>query len=664
MSLDRKVTQSIAKMNYKEYLERGEQKLKHGDYDGAIKDYEKSLSLKQDFHSYLGLGVAFYKSGKNKNARNALNSSLLYKKSWIAYHYLGWIDFGNKDYKSSGKHFANAISLHKDAESYYGLALSCFEKKYYAEAIKYFKKSLEADDRLSRRKQLIELLMKLRFYKDALDVTDKSADLYSDYSLLLNKGICLYNLNRFENSKQCLIKSISLQPSADSLKWLSSCCTKMQQYHEAIDSLHRSIALEENYDNCLNLGAAYLRINDKINSEKYFRKAIQYKPTKEGFKRLGIALRAQGKREQSLIASKEYLSRSHAIAPIDTFLGKTKNYIHLPDMSLDDIHNKFERLGYEFHPSISIEEDDYRQDWASLMFLHIPKCAGSSFKVPLYSCFEYLTAYSRRLEFLGNKELHLNTRALIHDEDALACLAGITKDKGTDKLKSIFFTTSHTPPPCWHNTYHYVSKLTQFSPHILAITRDPAQRLYSHLKWESCHFNYEIINNRINSKNCVLNNTMHKFIFDAPFAKKTSPDLAREKAKRFYFVDISDGKTLSHIKSAFLSSSGFPNIVQVKKMNDGKLNRSNLSEEQINYLYNKCLDNGFLDLDEKINFEELHRQTASRLKFSTEKLIRDQGLHPLTFVVNNNNNNNMGLSRDGFIISTREFMKKPEKFLY
>jgi hypothetical protein len=99
-------------------------------------------------------------------------------------------------------------------------------------------------------------------------------------------------------------------------------------------------------------------------------------------------------------------------------------------------------------------------------------------------------------------------------------------------------------------------------------------------------------------------------------------------------------------------------------MNDGKVNKSNLSEDQINYLYNKCLDNGFLDLDERINFEELHRQTSSRLKYSAEKLRCDQGLHPLTFVAKNNNNNNMGSSRDGFIISTREFMKNPEKFLH
>jgi tetratricopeptide (TPR) repeat protein len=324
MSLDPKVKQSLTKVNYQAYLERGQQKLKNGDCVGAIKDYEKSLSLKPAFHSYLGLGVALYKSGKYKNARNALSSSLLYKKSWIAYHYLGWIDFFVKDYKSSGKHFANAVSLHKDAESYYGFALSCFEMKHHAEGIKYFKKSLEVEDRSSRRRQLIEILMRLCLYQDALDIADKSADSCSDYSLLLNKGICLYNLNEFENAKQCLIKSISLQPKAESLKWLSSCCTKMQQYHEAIDTLHRSIALEENYDNCIELGAAYLRINDNVNGEKYFTRAIQYKPTSNAFKCLAIALRVQGKRKQSLEASKEYLSRSHAIAPIDTFLGQKK----------------------------------------------------------------------------------------------------------------------------------------------------------------------------------------------------------------------------------------------------------------------------------------------------------------------------------------------------
>jgi tetratricopeptide (TPR) repeat protein len=664
MSLDPKVTQSLTKVNYKAYLERGQQKLKNGDFDGAIKDYEKSLSLQPSFLSYLCLGAAFYKIGKYESSVNALISSLKYKKSWTAYNFLGWSYLNQKNYVEAIKSFQNSINLRKDSENLYGLAICLLRsQKNNKLGLNFIQQSLAMNDIYSRRIELISLFLGNREYSRAIEAIDEASNLASNWQLLQWKGICFLYLNQFTDSIEVLKQSISLLKHQDSYLWLGRSYVKVGEIQKAIESFHHSLSLQETSTNCLELGKAYNRVGDFIKGAEYFRKSIKLGALSAAHDGLAISLASQGQTKEALEAANQSLLANNPIASFGLYLGGSVDYIHLNILNWEDLQSRCDSLGYEFHRSTQIDKDKSSALWNNLMYLHVPKCAGSSFKAPIYSCFENLIEYKNENNYSQPNDFHLNTRGLISTELHLNNIYNIANRFRHDGLKSIFFTTAKSPPPSWYETFCSISNLVESPSRILVITRNPSERLFSHIKWESCHFDYETMIQRIENPDCILNNTMNKFIYQAPFSAEISKKEALDLTSRFYFIDMFDNEALSSVKSSFLSSASYPNIVQVKKMNDGRHNKSNLSDNHIQYLYEHCVSKGFLDIDQKLDFESLHNKSRIKMRFCIDEPVSDTSLHPLTFVAKNNSNNFMGSSGDGFIVPTIDFIKRPEYFL-
>ena len=192
--------------------------------------------------------------------------------------------------------------------------------------------------------------------------------------------------------------------------------------------------------------------------------------------------------------------------------------------------------------------------------------------------------------------------------------------------------------------------------------RDPKERLFSHVKHRSYQRSFEELMQSIEEENSEFNNTMYRYIFDYGLRDKNSCDLqieGEEKMSKLIedieFIDILDSPLISKIKSAFLSASSFPNIVQYSRFNSDK-NRaikesSNLSNDQIQYAFNRCIDKGFLENDQSINYKLLKSITRNRINFTSLDNETTCEIHPLTFVVFNDFNY--------FIIPTREILDNP-----
>ena len=645
------------------YLESGKKKLGDKNYESAIEDFEKSISIQPSFSSYIGLGIALYNISEYKKAVTALTLSTRLKETSTAYHYLGWSYLMTKKYNESIQFFLKSSTIGKNSRTFYGLALAFNAIKNYHKAIESLKQSLELKESQEIRILLIDACIYLRLYHNALEVINNSAEFSADWNLLKKKGKCLFFLNQFEEAKKSFLKSLEIHMESETLMLLSQCYSKLKQSEQAIKMLHYSVSLEEEWRNCARLGWEYLGIGNYVKSIKYFKKSIAFKPEGSSYRGLGQALKKSGSQDLALEAVEIDLGLSEPIAQINSFLSYDQHPINLSDLELTHVQKVCSEFGCEFHASKIIEKKTCLADWSNLMYLHIPKCAGSSFKIPFYMLFEELKKQTNMLESKGNTEHHLNTTSLLSSPLMLDALERYTAEKELSLLKSIFFTTAKSPPPKWFNSYSSISKYSNSPGRIIAITRNPRKRLYSHIKWEASHFNLDTMHERIASENSILNNTMYRFIYQYPFGVKSVEDIASSPANQFEFVDISDKKMLSSFKTAFLSSSCLPNIVQVEQMNDSSKNHSNLSDDEIQSLFNICVEKGFLDKDESIDLNSLHTSTRERHQSLLTNHGNNTGLHPLTFIATNNSNNQMDKAGGGYLVPTAELIDNPKKVL-
>ena len=650
---------------HSDLLDLAKKKLDDNDFSGAINTYQKAISLKPCFDAYLQLGIAQFNASQYEEAKKSLQSSIEIQKHWLPHHLLGWIYYNQKKINKSISSFQGSLAVRDHAEGHYGLAMAYLKNEETSNSIKHLRISLGLAYSTERQKLLVKVLMGANQFHLALQEINLLIESEINWDALQQKGICHYHLSQFNDSAKSLLQSITLKKDQKSFKLLGSCYSKLGKCKLAIKAFHDSIALQEGWNNCQCLGWEYLKAKDFAKSEEYFRKSIHLRPVGSVYRGLGVALSALGKKDEAREYFGLHLDRKKPVALIDSTLGLGKSPFDISLENLRSVQSVCRELGYSFHPSEITREESSLTSWRNLMYLHIPKCAGSSFKIPFYTLFDKLINSSRGLSINpDNSQLYMNTRDLIGDDYMLSGLKRIATRKKNEDLSSIFFTTAKSPPPSWHETYSDICKLSNSEPRVLAITRDPRDRLLSHIKWESSHFTLDAMRERINSKNCIMNNTMYNFIYRSPFSSDVSEEERLDSVNRFDFVDISNNEFLSQIKSAFLSSSRLPNIVQVEKMNSSEFNSSNLSDAEIQDLFNTCLSKGFVEKDEAIDLSRLHSDSLDRhIDAFTVNNMTLSSLHPLTFIVRNECNSYMGKSSSGQLVKTSDFCNDPLKFL-
>ena len=91
-----------------------------------------------------------------------------------------------------------------------------------------------------------------------------------------------------------------------------------------------------------------------------------------------------------------------------------------------------------------------------------------------------------------------------------------------------------------------------------------------------------------------------------------------------------------------------PNILQSKRFKDSrnraKESEPKLSKGEINRIYEKCIENGYLLEDEKIDINKLSK--SGREKVSKMVTNASDELHPLTFIITQDNQQNLVKTKD------------------
>ena len=91
-----------------------------------------------------------------------------------------------------------------------------------------------------------------------------------------------------------------------------------------------------------------------------------------------------------------------------------------------------------------------------------------------------------------------------------------------------------------------------------------------------------------------------------------------------------------------------PNIVHYDRLNEDKhktIKNSTLGESDFKEVYNKLIDEGYLDRDNLIDLEYLTKRTRKKLVFP--KIINNgTELHPITFILFRNGSKKLVLTKD------------------
>ena len=113
-----------------------------------------------------------------------------------------------------------------------------------------------------------------------------------------------------------------------------------------------------------------------------------------------------------------------------------------------------------------------------------------------------------------------------------------------------------------------------------------------------------------------------------------------------FFLDIEDTQSISQVKSAFLSSCNLPNLIQPKVLNKNAHGSfPSTPKDYIHEVYSECLDNGYINEDEKI-YRECLNLKQHVLDIDPFCLNRRHFLHPLTFVFNGNRKYSIELTKN------------------
>ncbi len=94
----------------------GNQKLKAGNYTGAVESYDQALAIEKDYRIYYQKGIALKKLSKLDEAKDALESSLKAKTDFDAgYNALGGVYFSMGNYEKAVENFEKVLETTKSA---------------------------------------------------------------------------------------------------------------------------------------------------------------------------------------------------------------------------------------------------------------------------------------------------------------------------------------------------------------------------------------------------------------------------------------------------------------------------------------------------------------------------------------------------------------------
>ena len=367
---------------------------------------------------------------------------------------------------------------------------------------------------------------------------------------------------------------------------------------------------------------------------------------------LAHSLNNLGRVEQATRATQIYYRQSiaHPHKMVDPFLGEESG-ITINRNLIDCISENLSKIQFSFHPSYYTEanNNDCLQSWKHLIYIHIPKCAGTNFAIPLSSMLNHIQLKNQVESKHSNASCkhylwHGNLGGkFMHD----AFLSEAFRGKELNDLQGSFLANHGGE----HGNYNKHLQEAGISAKKICLVRDPSERLYSHIRMVARHKRNK--SDLLNRYGKELWNLMDKYIYDYNLSNEyDEPQYCNpfdyEICDEINFLDITDNSTISKVKSSFLSATVLPNIVQHNKLNSDKDKTTpigSLGEKYIQDIHKELISQGFLERDNQIDLEHLKKRTRERLTFP-DLINKGSVLHPITFIVPKSGNSKLILTKD------------------
>jgi len=686
-----------------DYLEEGKRFLSSGQNDNAIDAFNKALSVRESWEGLKGLGSALFNKGKYEDALRALNKSLqlnqepeilkryawsLYKAkrygqaidAFQKYHayekdYMSLLALGNsfgntKQYKQAIDAFKESVAIHKNYESFKALGSVLCLTRQHDEAIDTLKESLTIHEDWETYKGLGWAFGRKHKYNEAIDAFERSIALYEDWESLKALGTVLCLTHRYEEAINNFKKSLGIHEDWESYKGLGSALSSTHQYNEAIVAYKKSLAIREHWESYKGLGLVLHCLREYEKACNSLKRAVINEDNSlwaqgSNYTPLYAVYEDKGDNEKAVRTmqiSYTYHRPTRLINRIDPFCGHKNSYYHIRRSTLDEIHRLCNDHDYIFSPSfVTDTEDENFAVWKHLMYLHIPKCGGTSIETPLSWVVKRLSQFLIENRNTTPKATYLNC-GNISKQNSLKAFKHVLNQQVSieSRLDGIFYAPHDIT---WNKLKEDIDRVSNSKAHIFTTIRNPKERLLSMLRMSGHTTSRDEIFNEIDKHPYQYNNCMDKYIYDyglegsraqEPYCQPT--DYGR--IDHINFIDILDQSTISKIKSSYLSATSLPNIVQYSQLNSaakrGERGDPHMSESEIKTVYEECLEKGYLNRDMQIDFDFLTKHTKERLQLP-EIIENSSSIHPITFIYEKD-----GTSR---LISTKKFLNEPFEFI-
>ncbi len=601
---------------------------------------------------FCALAIEKYQSGNYLEAIEAFNKSLALNKHWQPYQGLGLALFNRQQYQKAIEAFNKSIALHEHWQSCQGLGLALFKTQQYQEAIEAFNKSIALHEHWQSCQGLGLALFKTQQYQEAIEAFNKSIALHEHWQSYQGLGWALFKTQQYQEAIEAFNKSLALNEYWQSYQGLGWALSKTQQYQEAIEAFNKYLALHEDWQSYQELGLALSKTQQYQEAIEAFNKSLSLHEDWQSYQGLEWALNKLGKVEEVTLKAQIYYrsSETNPHKTIDPSLGE-KSGVSVTRNLIEDITENLSRIQFAFHPSYHSEviKDDQLLSWKHLIFIHIPKCAGTNFVEPLSKMMEYIQLKNQGETRHSNAELkhYLWHGELIgkcmHDAYLLEAFQG----KTLDDLEGSFLSNHFGK----NGIYNQNLKEVGISAKKICLVRDQSKRLYSHIR----HHGRNDFDKNVSRDKYIKEfpNLMDRYIYDYNLFEgyEESPycdPFAYQECESIDFLDIADDQAISKVKSSFLSATLLPNIVQFNRLNDNnsKVNfKGRLGEKDFQDIHKELISRGFLERDNQIDLEFLKKRTKERLVFP-EIIHKGEVLHPITFVYPRNGAAKLMLTKD------------------
>ena len=342
--------------------------------------------------------------------------------------------------------------------------------------------------------------------------------------------------------------------------------------------------------------------------------------------RYSLSLSALGQSESAVRAAQKAVDSLPALKSINPFVLQ-KYFVEEDFVRLNALPKV---KGKNFVPSFVIDSNGCSlHNLLNMMFVHIPKCAGTYFFSPLNLL---AISYSDYLKdkFVEEQDLiGIFTFSRIDSNSVLEGYVSSFSARADDSKNAIHMVSTHGIS--YANLGLMLSAESSPGLECFAFWRDPVSRLRSAISYllQVNNFDENVVIDAIEREDPFLCNSIFYNCFGSRSNNSQVISGSNFSIDALFSADC-DGH-LDTLQSYFMTMYGLPNLLV-----ESRLNVSRLASEKkllVDQLLLRCLDLGFVSKDlsqEVLNLKDIGSLRISKVK---SQLSYSRYLHPLTLIL-------------------------------